>query len=276
MKSFRCIGEKCGGFIGADADTKARFHLFWACICVKITMEEIPKELDLYVGGLRYLVVIVEDQITRIIPDRRREVDKMEAATPNPRKKLSYPSNFNSKSLGLTEKNKGHVPQYKGKEKVWANGASNILGQNYTHYFQGPKNKKQKKRNNYKKIWKAVGPGFDPYQNRSSPYSHINYFDPLSVEIEAAETRTREQSPMVFACDSESEADDEAETPRPLIPRALALNEFKSVSCSELDLSSCDALFLPWHDENHIGSTHISTPNVINTSRWAKTVMFKA
>lgn len=120
------MGVKCGGFIAAVADMKARSHLFWALICVTKTYAEIPKKVDMHVGGVRYLVRIVKDGISGNISDNPREMEKMKevagkltgGSTSNPKKdtsvyplgnkkKPSYPSNFNSKTLCLTEHCKG-------------------------------------------------------------------------------------------------------------------------------------------------------------------------
>ncbi|MCD9559495.1 hypothetical protein HAX54_017456 [Datura stramonium] len=94
-------------------------------------------------GCVRCLVTIVEDQIAQIIPDSRKEMEKIKEGKPTGTSTLNsnkeaqvYPPG-NKKQLSYASE---HVLQFQGKGKDWVNGASNILGYNYTHYFQGPKN----------------------------------------------------------------------------------------------------------------------------------------
>lgn len=54
------------------------------------------------------------------------------------------------------------------------------------------------------------------------------------------------------------------------------MKEFLSVSRSEAEASSCDTLSLPWYDLGPQSSQIINTPEVIESSRWTKSVMLRA
>ncbi|KAG5571427.1 hypothetical protein H5410_061193 [Solanum commersonii] len=46
-KSLKFIGDCCGGYIGADEDTKKRNHILWARICIPAVAQEPPHKIDL-------------------------------------------------------------------------------------------------------------------------------------------------------------------------------------------------------------------------------------
>lgn len=51
MDTFERIEDRCGGFIGADEDTKNRSHFLWACICVKNSVMKFPASLNFKFAG---------------------------------------------------------------------------------------------------------------------------------------------------------------------------------------------------------------------------------
>lgn len=114
------------------------------------------------------------------------------------------------------------------------------------YYKRGPKTKLKTKLTSAK--WRAIGPLIDPCVNKNNPITLANQFDPIAAEIEALEGLRTVQLARDFACDTTSDADDEAEQMKLIIPGQPLLKQFESVSSSEADASSCDTLSLPWYD----------------------------
>ncbi|KAG5624613.1 hypothetical protein H5410_009831 [Solanum commersonii] len=65
-KSLKFIGDCCGGYIGADEDTKKRNHVLWARICIPAAAREPPHKIDLRVGGKIYEISILADAFSKI------------------------------------------------------------------------------------------------------------------------------------------------------------------------------------------------------------------
>lgn len=147
-------------------------------------------------------------------------------------------SHFNSNVINVTQIKTGGPPRMnlpnlnnrRGKE------VEKKLGRNLdqSYYTKGPKGKQQRKGSFYRQKWLAIGPLIDPCSKRNSPLPRLNRFDPLSVEIEAAEEHITEQQIPSFACDSPSDADDEAEPMNMIIPRPPLLKQ-EIVRSSEAD-----------------------------------------
>lgn len=106
---------------------------------------------------------------------------------------------------------------------------------------------------------------------RSSPFKHANYFDPLSVEIEAAEAKFGHH--MDTACDF-SEAD-EAKITHMLIPRYMPTFETEPIN-NKIVLSPLAIFSLFLRHEDSGGSSQINNPTLIETSRWTKAVLMRA
>ncbi|WMV31904.1 hypothetical protein MTR67_025289 [Solanum verrucosum] len=65
-KSLKFIGDCCGGYIGADEDTKKRNHILWVRICIPAVAREPPHKIDLRVGGKIYEISIIADAFSKI------------------------------------------------------------------------------------------------------------------------------------------------------------------------------------------------------------------
>lgn len=68
LDTFKLIGEKCGGFIGIDEDTKSRNHLFWARICIRNSDQQSRSVVDLDVGTWRYEIKIIPESQSAPMP----------------------------------------------------------------------------------------------------------------------------------------------------------------------------------------------------------------
>lgn len=66
--TFKFIGDKCGGFVNIDDDTKHRVHFFWARICVVNRREELPRNLELITKDWGFEILLLEDAHTKIRP----------------------------------------------------------------------------------------------------------------------------------------------------------------------------------------------------------------
>nr|XP_009783996.1 PREDICTED: uncharacterized protein LOC104232475 [Nicotiana sylvestris]XP_009783997.1 PREDICTED: uncharacterized protein LOC104232475 [Nicotiana sylvestris] len=67
--TLKHIGDKCGGYIDADEDTKKRNHLLWARICVRNGAHEIPNKIDLVVGEWAFEISIITDTIVKHVDE---------------------------------------------------------------------------------------------------------------------------------------------------------------------------------------------------------------
>ena len=56
--TLRKVGEKCGGFLAIDSQTKRLEELQWARILVKLTGEEIPSMIEIGVEGVCYTLIL--------------------------------------------------------------------------------------------------------------------------------------------------------------------------------------------------------------------------
>lgn len=65
-ETFKFIGDKCGGVVGIDEDTKHKVHLFWAHICVKTNSGDLPRNLELIKDDWGFEISILEDFHTKI------------------------------------------------------------------------------------------------------------------------------------------------------------------------------------------------------------------
>ncbi|KAF3658911.1 hypothetical protein FXO38_12932 [Capsicum annuum] len=86
LETFRTFGDRCGGFIDVDEDTKNKTHLYWACICVNNHTINTPATLDLVVGEWNYEVSILEDHHTKPRPIQEKLSDKSTAGAERPKK----------------------------------------------------------------------------------------------------------------------------------------------------------------------------------------------
>lgn len=194
--------------MGIDEDTKSRSHLHWSRICVNFFFLDHPRELELSLGDLRYKISILEDVHTSILSGAGGVADeegkKMNATVTtilevptssfskeplnNSRARVGQ-KHFNSKfpkaKVNLTDQPQStsfSVPGSVSKK------AGKNLGQtlDHTYYSKGPNSKSSKNDKKPMQIWLPKGPVLDPCLNKISPFAQENYFDPLSVEIEAA------------------------------------------------------------------------------------------
>ncbi|KAH0653049.1 hypothetical protein KY289_030727 [Solanum tuberosum] len=59
--TFQQIGDRCGGYIGVDEDTKERTHFFWARVCVRNSGNQIPASLNFDLQGWKFELSIVRE-----------------------------------------------------------------------------------------------------------------------------------------------------------------------------------------------------------------------
>ena len=72
--TLRKVGEKCGGFLAIDSQTKRLEELQWARILVKLTGEEIPSMVEIGVKGVCYSLTLWWEvrPVMRVLPATRR------------------------------------------------------------------------------------------------------------------------------------------------------------------------------------------------------------
>ncbi|KAF3681010.1 hypothetical protein FXO37_03084 [Capsicum annuum] len=87
-------------------------------------------------------------------------------------------------------------------------------------------------------------------------------------------TPSRVASDLSYQLDNE--ADDKAEPMAMIIPRPMQPSDFVTVNSSDAKYSSDDNPLLPWFEVGHASTQVTQSPDVLDTSRWTKTVMFKA
>uniref|UniRef100_K4CQ35 DUF4283 domain-containing protein n=1 Tax=Solanum lycopersicum TaxID=4081 RepID=K4CQ35_SOLLC len=61
MDTFEHIGDRCGGFIGVDEDTKNRSHFLWARICVKNSVMKFPASLNFEFAGWLFDLALISE-----------------------------------------------------------------------------------------------------------------------------------------------------------------------------------------------------------------------
>lgn len=74
LDSFKNIGDRCGGFIGIDEDTKNRTHLYWARICIRNSGKKPPATMVFEVGDWSYEITILHDTRSHPKPTSQKPV----------------------------------------------------------------------------------------------------------------------------------------------------------------------------------------------------------
>ncbi|XP_070054291.1 uncharacterized protein [Nicotiana tomentosiformis] len=79
---FKTIGDRFGGFVDVDEDTKTRRHLRWARICVNFSGIEIPATIEMEVDGMVFRVPLwvetwswVEESDRNVMDPRRNVIE---------------------------------------------------------------------------------------------------------------------------------------------------------------------------------------------------------
>lgn len=67
-KVFKAIGDKCGGWLETEEETKLKNHLKWARIKVKGNGADVPKEVTIVENGLIFIIPIWCESPTRVLP----------------------------------------------------------------------------------------------------------------------------------------------------------------------------------------------------------------
>lgn len=311
-ETFKYIGDKCGGFIGIDEDTKHRVHFFWARICVKYSERDLSRNIDLVCGDWSFDVNITEDTHANVRPAEKSSVagtlEAPEIAGPSylrdepvkhmtslpnssfkPVKRMtSLPNNsFNLKSSPLlcTMDNR-----WKGKATVQegesgdVNSASNlgpISGKSYYKTYQRRGLKFKKAQNtrpkesrllNIKTIWRVVQQKHTEHQVTEQVEIMPSISIDQGIPIQQNLNSTKETTEI------SSSANDEDDN-RQRIPRVLSSNEMELTSFdSETDFSTqptWEALPPTWYEGGPCTQL-VDKPTLVETSQWTKITMVKA
>nr|XP_016515231.1 PREDICTED: uncharacterized protein LOC107831951 [Nicotiana tabacum] len=163
--TFKSIGDRCGGYIGADEDTKKRTHFFWARICVKISEFAIPGKFELKVeDGIFEIAIINDGHTSTAIAGKETVVQVIDqVSVPKPTPALS------PTKIVADQPTTRHMPQHvRPLEGILKSqpGPSNTKPLHKPHfvdrayYKKGPIRRKGKKQGKGKKKmeWRKTGP----------------------------------------------------------------------------------------------------------------------
>lgn len=160
LETFRTFGDRCGGFIDVDEDTKNKTHLYWACICVNNHTINTPATLDLVVGEWNYEVSILEDHHTKPRPIQEKLSDKSTAGAGS--SSVATLTNVQATSHVGRQVSSFNSNISPGVCPAIPANSKGVLGQNldWEYYKKGPKKKAHFRELNQikaKTYWKMVG-----------------------------------------------------------------------------------------------------------------------
>ncbi|OIT29589.1 mitotic spindle checkpoint protein mad1 [Nicotiana attenuata] len=279
--TFRSIGNLCGGFVGVDVETRDKSQLYWARICIKASLAEIPRTIEIDCGDWVYEISILQDEhaqpigkkVAGVHIQKAVEVDLQKAASVSSIDRhvkdhvVELPAQKNNNltfKTGSRSKPLENSLKQKGKEIVGPSGTKPL---DHSYYSSGPKpirtnNRRGKRENN--SYWRAKGP--------------IKYPPIISTPTQTeahCDAAIAASSPTVQGEELGEEADDEAELgiSSSIIPRQITDLSPSFGDDSEFSSHSFgDHLALPWYDSED----QVANPTVIETSKWTKLVLGKA
>ncbi|KAM3221178.1 hypothetical protein P3L10_020446 [Capsicum annuum] len=223
-ETFKFIGDKCGGFIDTDEDAKHRTHFYWARICIRNSMNELPAKIDIFRENWVFKILIYEDNHATIRSIQKSIGGKDVKQRQHQPSDVAKISTFSKSSIDTSQRNAGcqgnnfnlniGLPNcLLNKNRAAApRGNNEHLDQvlDKTFYKKGPFRKAQNESKllKEKSIWKVVGHKPNPYHNRSNALSI-----PSMVSEEDEPQTSMVSAPVITKLEANDEADSQEGKP---------------------------------------------------------------